>query len=158
MFSASFVLLAVLAAPREFSMADFWERKCAAGEATACARLENVKRDAVKLERLDRLARRYGAAADRPALERDDGKPRLNLAYKQVMADFIEAEQAAGDKALSYDAESVDYCAGHFHNYWLNRKLWWPTDDAGAPDWTSIYYYIVDHYHGICLRRYFTRH
>ncbi len=153
---ASLILFVVLNEPHQFSALDLWERECNAGDAGACERLENAQAGAGKLERLDSLAQRYGARADRGELE-EDGMPRLDLAYLQVMRDFIEAEHAAGIKELNYDEETVNYCADHFHNYWRNRKLWWPTDENGAPSWTDIYYYIVDHYHGICLRRYFNR-
>ena len=101
-------------------------------------------------------ALRYGENANRDALEKD-GRPLLNLAYIEVMEDFIEAEHEAGDTELNYDEAAVSYCADHFHNYWVNRKLWWPTDVNGDPSWTDIYYYIVDHYYGICLRRHFNR-
>ena len=151
---ASLILFVVLNEPHQFSALDLWERECNAGDAGACERLEKAQAGAGKLARLDTLAQRYGARADRGELE-EDGLPRLNVAYNQVMRDFIDAEHAAGNKELNYDEETVNYCADHFHNYWRNRKLWWPTDENGAPSWTDIYYYIVDHYHGICLRRYF---
>ena len=151
---ASLILFVVLNEPHQFSALDLWESECNAGDAGACERLEKAQAGAGKLARLDTLAQRYGARADRGELE-EDGLPRLNVAYNQVMRDFIDAEHAAGNKELNYDEETVNYCADHFHNYWRNRKLWWPTDENGAPSWTDIYYYIVDHYHGICLRRYF---
>ena len=156
MLITTLVFLVVLNEPRQFSALDLWDRECRAGDAAACERLDKAQAGAGKLERLDRLAARYGAGANRDELEQD-GLPLLNLAYIQVMRDFIDAEHAAGVTELNYDEEAVNYCADHFHNYWRNRKLWWPTDENGAPSWTDIYYYIVDHYHGICLRRYFNR-
>ena len=116
---------------------------------------ENARGGVEKLERLDALAARYGARAVRSELEEEGGLPRLDVAYGQVMRDFIDAEQAAGNQELRYDEEAINYCADHFHNYWRNQKLWWPTDENGAPSWTDIYYYIVDHYYGICLRQHF---
>ena len=156
MFIASLILFVALDEPRQFSALDLWERECSEGDQAACERFENAQAGAVKLERLDGLAQRYGARADREQLEQD-GRPLLDLAYKQVMQDFIDAEHAAGEKELDYDEETVNYCADHFHNYWVNRKLWWPTDENGDPSWTDIYYYIVDHYYGICMRRYFNQ-
>ena len=153
---ASLILFVVLNEPHQFSALDLWERECNAGDAAACERLEKAQAGVGKLARLDTLAQRYGARADRGELE-EDGMPRLNLAYRQVMRDYIDAEHAVGNKELDYDQEAVNYCADHFHNYWINRKLWWPTDENGDPSWTDIYYYIVDHYHGICLRRYFNQ-
>ena len=148
--------LIVLNEPHQFSALELWKRECNEGDMEACERYDQAQAGAGKLERLDDLAQRYGAGVNREQLEKE-GKPLLNLAYKQVMADFMEAEHAAGNTELNYDEEAVSYCADHFHNYWLNRKLWWPTDVNGDPSWTDIYYYIVDHYHGICLRRYFNR-
>ena len=156
MFITSFILFSVLNEPHQFSALDLWERECNGGDQEACERFANAQAGAGKLARLDGLAQRYGVRADRAELE-DAGRPRLNIAYKQVMQDFIGAEHAAGELELSYDEETINYCADHFHNYWINRKLWWPTDENGAPSWTDIYYYIVDHYHGICLRRYFNQ-
>ena len=156
MFITSLILFAVLNEPHQFSALELWERECNGGDQEACERFANAQAGAGKLERLDGLAQRYGARADRAELE-DAGRPRLNVAYKQVMQDFIGAEHAAGELELNYDEGTVNYCADHFHNYWINRKLWWPTDANGDPSWTDIYYYIVDHYHGICLRRYFNQ-
>ena len=156
MFITSLILFAVLNEPHQFSALELWERECNGGDQEACERFESAQAGAGKLERLDGLAQRYGARADRAELE-DAGRPRLNIAYKQVMQDFIGAEHAAGEMELNYDEETVNYCADQFHNYWINRKLWWPTDANGDPSWTDIYYYIVDHYHGICLRRYFNQ-
>ena len=156
MFITSLILFAVLNEPHQFSALELWERECNGGDQEACERFANAQAGAGKLERLDGLAQRYGARADRAELE-DAGRPRLNVAYKQVMQDFIGAEHAAGEMELNYDEETVNYCADQFHNYWINRKLWWPTDANGDPSWTDIYYYIVDHYHGICLRRYFNQ-
>ncbi len=156
MSSALLIFLVVLNAPREFSALELWERKCNAGDAAACERFERAQTGSGRLELLDKLARRFGARADRNELE-ENGMPRLDLAYKQALRDYIDAEHAAGNKELNYDGETVDYCAGHFHDYWRNRKMWWPTDENGGPSWTGIYYYIIDHYYGICLRRYFNR-
>ena len=156
MFVSALLLFAVLNQPHQFSMLDLWEKNCKAGDVDACRRFEDAQAGVEKLERLDGLALRYGENVNRDELEQD-GRPLLNLAYKQVMADFIEAEHELGNMELSYDDDAVSYCADHFHNYWVNRKLWWPTDVNGDPSWTDIYYYVVDHYFGICLRRYFNQ-
>ena len=158
-FVAAIGLLSLLcvfavAEPRQFSALQLWERKCNEGDAVACERVARAQTSADKLQRLDELAERYGARADRAQLEQN-GRPLLNLAYKQVMEEFIRSESAAGAEDLNYDGEAIDYCSEHFHNYWLNKKLWWPTDENGAPNWQDIYYYIVDHYFGVCLRREF---
>lgn len=156
MLAAALILFTVLDEPHRFSALDLWERECREGDQDACKRHEQALAGAGKLDRLSGLALRYGANADRSQLEQD-GRPLLYKAYKEVMADFIDAELAAGNTELAYDEEAVEYCSDHFHNYWVNRKLWWPTDDNGDPSWTDIYYYIVDHYHGVCLRRHFNK-
>ena len=156
MFITALLLFVVLNEPHQFSMLDLWEKKCRDGDVEACQRFEDAQAGVRKLERLDGLALRYGENVNRDELE-TDGRPLLNLAYKQVMEDFIEAEHEQSNEELNYDDAAVSYCADHFHDYWINRKLWWPTDDNGDPSWTDIYYYIVDHYYGICLRRYFNQ-
>jgi len=152
---ALFILI-VAAQPHRFSMLDFWEKKCKAGNVASCERLESSKAGVEKLARLDTLARKYGDNVKREALEKQ-GKPLLNIAYRQVMDDFIKSENEVGNNEIHYDESAINYCADHFHNYWVNKKLWWPTDVNGNPGWTDIYYYIIDHYYGICLRRYFNQ-
>ena len=154
--TATLAFLIVLNEPHQFSMLDLWERKCKEGNADACKRLAHAQAGAEKLARLDSLAQRYGNNSNRDELEQD-GRPLLNKAYKQVMENFINAEHKTGNEELNYDEDAVSYCADHFHNYWVNRKLWWPTDENGDPSWVDIYYYIIDHYYGICLRRSFNQ-
>ena len=62
---------------------------------------------------------------------------------KIILPDFM--------KGKIINNEIITLCAEHYHDYWRNRKMWWPTDEAGKPDWSTIYYYIVDHYYGYCL-------
>ena len=84
--------------------------------------------------------------------------PRLDLAYKQALRDYIDAEHAAGNKELNYDGENRPIIARATSMITGGtEKMWWPTDENGGPSWTGIYYYIIDHYYGICLRRYFNR-
>ena len=115
MFATALLLFIVLNEPHQFSMLDLWEKKCAAGDVEACRRFENARAGVNKLERLDELALRYGENVNRDELEKD-GRPLLNLAYKQVMEDFIEAEQEQDNMELNYDDAAVSYCADHFHN------------------------------------------
>ncbi len=149
------LLPAVLAEPRHFSMLDFWQQKCDAGDTRACVRLQGSRADVDKLARLDQRAEEYGRRIDQDAMLGSDGKPKLAAAYRQVIREFIVAEHALGNDELSYDEMTVAYCADHYHHYWTNQKLWWPTDENGKPDWIGIYFYVIDHYYGVCLRRYF---
>ncbi|MGI9230092.1 MAG: hypothetical protein ACR2P9_09585 [Gammaproteobacteria bacterium] len=155
MLTANFLLLAVLAGAHNFSMLDFWQRKCDAGDEKACERLQESEQDVVKLSKLDQRAEAYGKRISKGEMLGENGKPRLDIAYQEVMQEFIVAENDSGNDEIVYDKTAVEYCANHFYQYWTNKKLWWPTDINGDPDWTGIYFYIVDHYYGICLRRYY---
>ncbi len=81
----------------------------------------------------------------------DEKTPNLEGAYPGVMQDHLESEIAAGED-LTLDVVRLSGCANHYHNHWVNKKLWWPTDDEYKPDWASIYVFIVDHYYGFCLK------
>jgi len=152
------LLLATLAAtplraqtpPHSFTILDYWQDKCETGDETACRRLRANQQAQQKLEKLNTLADRFrdGIDADEFML---DNKPDLGKAYPLVIKNYLVAFDVQGGEAV--DTHAIDYCARHFHDYWLNRKFWWPTDAEDKPDWGTIYVYIVDHYHGICLSR-----
>ena len=80
----------------------------------------------------------------------EDNKPILKNAYTDVLDDYFKSSTRNG-KGKIINNEIITLCAEHYHDYWRNRKMWWPTDEAGKPDWSTIYYYIVDHYYGYCL-------
>ncbi len=159
MFSMPELLLMVVlavetAAPRQVDLIDFWEMKCTEGDSVACERAAASRPGVERLDQLDDSAAKFAAQVNRAELE-DGRRPRLDLAYRQVIQEYLiqnPALTAAGD---ARNAEMISYCAEHYHNYWVYRKLWWPTDDAKRPDWRQIYVFIIDHYHGVCLRRLF---
>ena len=64
----------------------------------------------------------------------------------------LYGERINGNGPMLDEKVRLPGCANHYHNYWVNKKLWWPTDDAHNPDWASIYVFIVDHYYGYCLK------
>jgi hypothetical protein len=142
--------LLVLAAnePHSFTIIDFWQRKCDEGDKAACIKMENNKLAEVKLDKLNALASEFRDSI-KPEEFLLEEKPNLAKAYPLVIKSYLAAFKEPQDAAP--EEFTIDYCAGHFHNYWLNKKYWWPTDIEDKPDWGTIYVYIVDHYHGICL-------
>ncbi len=103
-------------------------------------------------KRIEQLGDAFATRINRNEYETDN-KPELGTAYVQVMQDFFQAEAAKGLQQTIND-DMLLMCADHYHNYWVNQKLIWPTDEQQRPDWSAIYYYIVDHYFGYCLRNF----
>lgn len=144
------LLLASADGPRNFTIMDYWERKCNEGEQGACVKLERSREADGKLEKLNALADTFRDSINPQDFMLDE-KPNLGKAYPVVLESYLESFPQPGK--VSEDKYAIDYCSKHFHNYWLNKKFWWPTDAEDKPDWSTIYVYIVDHYHGICLNR-----
>jgi hypothetical protein len=149
----AFVLVAAAGQTRDFTILDYYQRKCAEGDAAACKRFEESKTAVAKLEVLEQHAVDFGAQVKREELE-ENNKPRLDLAYPLVIHDYFSAPENRGAPEAAPDAATLSDCGDHYHNFWVNRKLWWPTDDQGRPNWTDIYFYIIDHYYGVCLKRF----
>lgn len=149
-FICTFLLLATNSEPHSFTIIDFWQRKCEEGDLAACAKLESNKLNEHKLEKLNSLASSF----QENILPEDfllDKKPNLEKAYPLVIMNYLQLFADQRDKNPGKFA--IDYCAKHFQNYWLNKKYWWPTNIEDKPDWATIYVYIVDHYHGLCLKQ-----
>jgi len=144
------LLLALAGGPHQFTMMDFWERRCSEGDETYCRRLESSRADLDRADRLERYADDFARRVERSELELDN-RPVLRAAYPGIIADY-RSREPSGAEVPAVDGSALEHCADHYHQFWLGRKLWWPTDDAGRPDWSVIYYYVVDHYHGVCLR------
>ena len=98
--------------------------------------------------RIIELGDRFAATVDRLKRE-NNNKPILKSAYLDVLDNYFKSSVKKGEQTPNN--ETFTLCAEHFHDYWRNRKMWWPTNDKGKPDWSTIYYYIVDHYYGYCL-------
>jgi len=146
------LLLAVAAAqPHNVSLEDFLEKECDKGTQKDCEKLADLKKQLVKQKRLHERAVLYGQRINGNGPMLDEKTPNLEGAYPGVMQDHFESEIAAGE-TLSLDEVRLPGCAIHYHNHWVNKKLWWPTDDDRKPDWASIYVFIVDHYYGYCLK------
>lgn len=146
------LLLAVAGTqPHAVSLEEFLENECDRGVEKDCEKLVDLRLQLVKQKRLQERAVLYGQRIDGNGSMLDEKTPNLEEAYPDVMQDHLQSELAAGE-TLTLDEVRISGCAIHYHNHWVNKKLWWPTDDDRKPDWVSIYVFIVDHYYGFCLK------
>ena len=146
------LLLAIAAVqPHAVSLEEFLETQCQKGVEKDCKELADLRVQLVKQKRLQKRAVLYGQRINGNEPMLDEKTPDLEGAYLGVMHDHLESEVAAGED-LTLDEVRLPRCASHYHNHWVNKKLWWPTDDNYKPDWASIYVFIVDHYYGFCLK------
>jgi hypothetical protein len=145
-------ILVSLSLPAE-SLREYHQRQCDKGITESCQRAEAMLEGERHADRIVELGDKFAENVDRSVLE-EENKPVLKEAYPLVLSDYFDKEAAKGIKsAVSKDA--LNLCAEHFHHHWRDRKLWWPTNDEGKPDWSTIYYYIVEHYYGYCLRQFY---
>ncbi len=149
-FLCTSLFIAAVNTPHNFTIIDFWQKKCDEGDTKACAKIEDNKLAEVKLAKLNRLADTFRDKIKKDEFLLDD-KPNLAKAYPLVINEYLASLD--DDIRVQGDKYAILYCAKHFHNYWLNKKFWWPTDAEDKPDWATIYVYIVDHYHGVCLNQ-----
>ncbi|MFT5425282.1 MAG: hypothetical protein ACI9ZT_000206 [Gammaproteobacteria bacterium] len=147
----SLLFIIAAAQPHAVSIEEFLEKECNKGVEKDCEELADLKLQLVKQERLQTRAVLYGQRINGNGPMVDEKTPNLEDAYPVVMQDHLDSETAAGE-TLSLDQVRLPSCANHYHNHWVNKKLWWPTDDEHKPDWASIYVFIVDHYYGFCLK------
>ena len=146
------LLLAIVAAqPHAVSIEEFLENECNKGVQKDCEKLADLRLQLVKQKRLQERAVLYGQRINGDGPMLDEKTPNLEGAYRGVMQDHMEGEIAAGE-TLTLDEVRLPGCAKHYHDHWVNKKLWWPADDDRKPDWASIYVFIVDHYYGFCLK------
>ena len=146
------LLFAIAAAqPHIVSVEGFLEKECQKGVVKDCEQLAELRLQLVKQKRLQERAVLYGQRINGNGLMLDEKTPDLEGAYSGVMQDHLKSEIAAGED-LTLDEVRLPRCASHYHNHWVNKKLWWPTDEDYNPDWASIYVFIVDHYYGFCLK------
>lgn len=142
-------LLSSLSASAE-SILEMHQRLCEGGKETSCERAAIMQEADETAKRIESLGEIFATKIDRQSLE-NNNKPELATAYPIVMEDYFAAESQNGVEPAVPDV-FLDLCAQHYHEHWVDRKLVWPTNDSGQPDWATIYYYIVDHYYGYCLR------
>lgn len=150
LFLLGFPAVVALDEPRNITMEEFFRRECDKGDQLACSKVDSLEKGLVIQKRLKDRSENFWHDIDTSLLMMGK-KPNLQDAYPLVMQDFIRTENEAGINE-TLDTEKLPQCARHYHNYWINRKLWWPTNDDGTPDWPSIYIFIVDHYYGYCLK------
>jgi hypothetical protein len=132
------------------SLREFHQRKCNEGDTESCERAKAMLEGEEHAERIVDLGDEFAVNVDRSLMEKEN-KPVLNEAYHDILNDYFKKESENGIKR-AIAGDRLDLCAEHYHDHWRNRKMWWPTNDAGEPDWSTIYYYIVEHYYGYCLR------
>jgi hypothetical protein len=132
------------------SLREYHQRKCKEGNNENCARAMAMLEGEQHADRIVALGDQFATEVDRSVME-ENRKPKLKEAYRVVLDDYFKSEAEHGiRKSVAEDV--INLCADHYHDHWRNRKMWWPTNDAGEPDWSTIYFYIVEHYYGFCLR------
>ena len=131
------------------SLREYHQRKCGDGKQESCQKAEAMLQGEYLAERIVELGDHFATTVNRLQRE-EDNKPILKNAYIDVLDDYFKSSTRNG-KGKIINNEIITLCAEHYHDYWRNRKIWWPTNEAGKPDWSTIYYYIVDHYYGYCL-------
>lgn len=150
LFTIVFIALSFAVSVSAESLREFHERQCKAGKTDSCGRAADMLEGERHAERIVKLGDEFASHVDRATRE-ENNSPLLRDAYLDVLADYFKNEAEAGIKqAVSND--TINICAEHYNDHWRNRKMWWPTNDAGEPDWSTIYFYIVEHYYGFCLR------
>lgn len=132
------------------SILEMHQRLCADGKQKSCERAAMMEEADDAAKRIEELGDAFAMTVNRSEMETDN-KPELETAYPIVMENYFAAEKSNGIEPVIPELY-IGYCAQHYHEHWVDRKLVWPTNESGQPDWAAIYYYIVDHYYGYCLR------
>ncbi len=130
---------------------EFHERMCAQGKPDSCARAQAMKKGEEHANWIDELGTDFSRKVNRGELE-EDNKPKLDQAYPIVLNDYFIADLRKNATQHRLEPARMRYCADHYHNYWRNRKMIWPVNRDNTPDWAKIYFFIVEHYYGYCLR------
>ena len=138
--------------PHTVTLEDFLRKECAAGKQESCARADQLSSDLIVEDRLNKRSVEYWKNVNTQGLMLDKKRPDLAAAYPMVMRDYFAMEAKAGNKQTLLE-DRLPQCARHYHNFWINKKMWWPANDDGSPDWPSIYIFIVDHYYGFCVKQ-----
>ena len=139
--------------PHTFSHEDLIRYKCDKGNESACQELEAIQADKQRVEYLNEQVKAYAEELEAKQLMLDHRRPDLAAAYPFVMRHYFNGLDTIGSEEQLASNEQLFECASHYHNHWINKKLWWPNDE-GKPDWVDIYVFIVDHYYGYCVKRY----
>ena len=152
MFSSLlFGIFLVAEAPKQFTMEDMLNFKCNNGNQSACSQLEQIQLEKKDAEFLQTKVDGFAEKLANMKLMLDEKRPDLEAAYPLVMYDYFQGLEELGKAETLIGGARMESCASHYHNHWINKKLWWPNDE-GKPDWADIYVFIVDHYYGYCLK------
>lgn len=145
------MFLVIATQTQNFTLEDLLGFKCDKGNQQACDELVQIAKQKKQIEFLDSRVESFSQTLENKQLMLDDKRPNLEAAYPLVMTDYFVGLHHTGKLESIVSESRLAECAGHYHNFWINKKLWWP-NDAGKPDWESIYVFIVDHYFGFCLK------
>lgn len=152
-FLSTSLLLIASNQPHNFTLEDLLKFKCDKGNEKACTELQQIQEDKEDARFLGERVAAFSGELEKRNLMLDEKRPDLAAAYPLVMKDYILGLNSAGKTEELVSQAQLQECARHYHNHWINKKLWWPNDD-GKPNWEDIYVFIVDHYYGYCLRKY----
>lgn len=133
------------------SITEFHKRQCDAGKQKSCEKYAALSEGEQHAAWIDSLGDKFSPMLKANAMDEDD-KPDLKKAYAMVLGDYFKAELIEHNKQREINDALLEYCSSHYHNYWRNKKMIWPVDENEEPDWPSIYFFIVEHYYGYCLR------
>ena len=141
----------ILAETKNRTLEDLLKYKCNNNNQDACEQLIQLQEQKKQAELLDKRVEEFSHTLESKQLMLDSKRPNLEAAYPLVMTDYFQGLHHIGKLESLVPESKLTECAGHYHNYWINKKLWWPNMD-GKPDWEAIYVFIVDHYYGFCLK------
>ena len=127
------LLLVAAGEPHNVTVEDFLLHECQAGKQESCMRAEQLAVDLEKQKRLEQRSGEFWNGINTAELMLDKKKPDLETAYPLVMHDYFRMEAEAGDKQTLLE-DRLPQCARHYHNHWINKKMWWPANDDGTPD------------------------
>lgn len=133
------------------SITEFHKRQCDAGKQSSCERYAALSEGEEHAAWIDSLGEKFSPTLKTGAMDEDD-KPNLKKAYAMVLDDYFNAELVENNNQRKINSALLEFCSSHYHNYWRNKKMIWPVDENEEPDWPAIYFFIVEHYYGYCLR------
>lgn len=138
--------------PHQHTYEDLLQFKCGKGNQEACEKLQVLQIEKQQAERIEQRVTAYAKELEAKNLMLDHRRPDLKSAYPLVMGDYFTSLNESGSEEVMVSQVKLQQCATHYHEYWLNKKLWWPNED-GKPDWADIYVFIIDHYYGFCVKQ-----
>ncbi|MCC7412568.1 MAG: hypothetical protein IT495_13195 [Gammaproteobacteria bacterium] len=126
---------------------------CADGDMQLCRQIDQVGADAgIGSSALDTLASQFAGAVATDVTLVHDGTPDLAAVYPRVIDAYFAAPELADARGSWSRPQRIPACAEHYADTWLYERSWWPTDREGRPDWRLIYFHVLDHYFGLCVK------